>query len=105
MSWIDVEVMEHLLVIDPKHRPMKERVRGHAPKRQKVITKEIDKLLNAGFIREVSYLSWISNVVLIKKANDKWRMCIDFKKLNKICPKDSYPLSRIRPTSGCDFRP
>ena len=34
-------------------------------------------------------------MVLVKKANGKWRMCIDFKKLNKVCPKDSYPLPRI----------
>ena len=50
---------------------------------------------SAGFIREVNYPDWISNVVLAKKANDKWRMCIDFKKLNKAYPKDSYPLPRI----------
>ena len=55
----------------------------------------MDKLLKAGFIKEVNYPDWISNIVLVKKANGKWRMCIDFKKLNKACPKDSYPLSRI----------
>ena len=32
---------------------------------------------------------------MVKKANDKWRMCVDFTNLNKVCPKDSYPLSRI----------
>ena len=30
-----------------------------------------------------------------KKANGKWRMCVDFTNLNKACPKDSYPLPRI----------
>ena len=32
---------------------------------------------------------------MVKKANDKWRMCVDFTDLNKACPKDSYPLPRI----------
>ena len=31
------------------------------------------------------------NVVMVKKANDKWRMCVDFTNLNKACPKDIYP--------------
>lgn len=44
----------------------------------KVINVEIDKLLRAGFIRETSYPEWISDVVLINKANGKWRMCADF---------------------------
>ena len=34
-------------------------------------------------------------MVLVKKVNNKWRMCVDFQKLNKTCPKDSYPLPRI----------
>ena len=48
-----------------------------------------------GFIREVYYPNWLANVVLMKKANGKWRMCVDFTDLNKACPKDSFPLPRI----------
>ena len=49
----------------------------------------------AKFIREVYYPDWLANVVMVKKANGKWRMCVDFIDLNKASPKDSYPLSRI----------
>ena len=56
---------------------------------------EVTKLLAAGFIREVHYLKWLANVVLVKKANGKWRMCVDFMDLNRACPKDSFPLPRI----------
>ena len=35
------------------------------------------------------------NVVLVKKSNNKWRLCIDFTDLNKACPNDCYPLPRI----------
>ena len=56
---------------------------------------EVTKLLAAGFIREVHYPEWLANVVLVKKANGKWRMCVDFTDLNKACPKDSFPLLRI----------
>ncbi|XP_073106888.1 uncharacterized protein [Elaeis guineensis] len=55
MPGIDMEVVEHRLAVDPKHRSMKENIRGHAPERQKAIAEEVDKLLKAGFIREVSY--------------------------------------------------
>ena len=52
-------------------------------------------MLEADFIREVYYSDWLTNVVMVKKANGKWRMCVDFTNLNKACPKDSYPLLRI----------
>ena len=32
------------------------------------------------------------NVFMVKKANGKWRICVDFMDLNRACPKDSYPL-------------
>ena len=56
---------------------------------------EVDKLLMAGFIRKVFYPKWLSNVVLVKKANGMRRMCVDFTGLNKACPKDFYPLPSI----------
>ena len=59
------------------------------------MAEKVDKLLQADFIKEITYLEWIANVVMVKKANDKWRICIGFSDLNKAYPKDNYPLSRI----------
>ena len=56
---------------------------------------KVNKLLASGFIRKVYYLDWLANVVLVKKANEKWRMCVEFIDLNKACLKDSFPLPRI----------
>ena len=60
-----------------------------------MVTDEVNKLLSTGFIREVYYLEWLTNIVLVKKTNEKWRMCMDFTDLNKAYPKDSFPLPRI----------
>ena len=56
---------------------------------------EVNKLLVANFIREVYYPEWLANVVMVKKANGKWRMCVDFTDLISTKPKDSFPLPRI----------
>ena len=66
-----------------------------AQEQDKAIVEEVRKLLEAGFIREVYYLDWLANVVIVKKSNRKWRMCVDFTDLNRACPKDSYPLPQI----------
>ncbi|GJU98220.1 reverse transcriptase domain-containing protein [Tanacetum coccineum] len=57
--------------------------------------KEVEEWIRAGIVRPVRYLTWISNPVLVKKVDDTWRMCIDFKNLNSACPKDYYPLPEI----------
>jgi len=54
-----------------------------------------DKLLSVGFIDEAQYTTWLSNIVLVKKANGKWWMCVDYTNLNKVCPHDAYPLPNI----------
>ena len=55
----------------------------------------MDKLLAVGFIREVEYPNWLANIVVVPKKRGKWRVYIDYTNLNDICPKDSFPLSRI----------
>ena len=65
------------------------------PEREKVINEEVGKLLQVGAIREVEYPEWLANVVLVKKANGKWRLCIDFTDVNRACLKDSFPLPQI----------
>jgi hypothetical protein len=53
-------------------------------------------LLAAGFIMEVFYPDWLANPVLVlKKKNNTWRMCIDYTSLNKACPKDPFTLPHI----------
>ena len=60
-----------------------------------IIREKTQKLLDVGHVREIQYPEWLANVVLVKKANRKWRMCVDFTDLNKACPKDSYPFPSI----------
>ena len=55
----------------------------------------VTKLIEANLIHEVHYPEWLMNVVLIKKSNRKWRMCVDYTDLNRACPKDNYLLSSI----------
>ena len=95
MLGISPKVIQHKLNVDPERKPVQQRRRTFAPERDQAIAEEVTKLLTAGFIREVYYPEWLTNVVLVKKANGKWRMCVDFTDLNKACPKDSFPLPRI----------
>ena len=81
--------------MDTSIRPIKHKRQVFAPDRNQAISNEVEKLLMAGFIREVYYPDWLANVVMVKKSNGKWKMCVDFTDLNKACPKDSFPLPRI----------
>ena len=58
-------------------------------------------------VRGVLHPTWLANPVVVRKANGKWRLCINFTDLNKACPKDPFPLPRIYQivdsTSGCEL--
>ena len=95
MGGISPVIITHRLNVSPSFKSVKQKRRSFAPERKKAINEEVGKLLQAGAIREVEYPEWLANVVLIRKANGKWRLYIDFTDVNRECLKDSFPLPRI----------
>jgi hypothetical protein len=92
---VNRDVIEHSLNVDPSFRPRKQRLQKMSDDKAEGARNEVKRLLSASIIRVVKYPEWLANTVMVKKANDKWRMCIDFIDLNKSCPKDEFPLPRI----------
>lgn len=88
MEGINLDVIVHHLNVLLDAKPFRH-------KRNQAVAEEVGKLLVADFVCEVHYPYWLSNVVMVKKANGKWHMCVGFKDLNRSCPKDSFPLPRI----------
>jgi hypothetical protein len=107
MPGIPREVAEHSLDILPHSRAVQQRLRRFDEERRRAIGVELRKLLEAGFIKEVFYPTWLANPVLVKKKNRKWRMCVDYTSLNKACPKVPFPLPQIDQivdsTAGCEL--
>ncbi|GKB55485.1 reverse transcriptase domain-containing protein [Tanacetum coccineum] len=95
MSGVLRYVAEHRLNVREGCPPVRQKKRSQAPERNKAIQEEVEKLVDAGIMKEVHYHSWLSNLVMVKKHDNSWRMCVDFKDLNKACPKDGYPLPKI----------
>jgi hypothetical protein len=107
MPGIPREVIEHHLKINPDARLVSQKPGRQSVEWQDFIRKEVQKLLDAGFIEEVHHPVWLANPVIVPKANGKLRMCIDYTSLNKAYPKDPYPFPCIDQivdsTSGCDL--
>nr|KYP67144.1 Transposon Ty3-I Gag-Pol polyprotein [Cajanus cajan] len=95
MPGIDPKFLCHRLAVCRDARPVAQKKRKMGDEKRKAANAEVKKLLQAGFIREVTYTTWLANVVLVRKLNGKWRMCTDYTDLNKACPKDAYPLPCI----------
>lgn len=95
MPGIHPSVMSHKLSLFKEARPVTQKKRRMGEEKQRDDVEEVKKLQEAEFVREVTYTTWLANMVMVKKANGKWRMCTDYTNLNEACPKDSYPLTSI----------
>ena len=95
MPAIDPTVMCHKLKVDPSHKPVLQKPPRTGVPQTEAVIEEVQKLLEAGSIREVHYPQWLANTVVVKKKTGKWRVCVDFTDLNKAYPKDSFPLPKI----------
>ncbi|KAI5340149.1 hypothetical protein L3X38_019423 [Prunus dulcis] len=96
MPGLDPKVGVYHLTVKPGTRPIKQTQRRFRRKLLSQIEAEVDKLIAAGFIREVKYPTWIVNIVSVKKKITRQiRICVDFRDLNEACPKDDFPLPII----------
>ncbi|GJU07690.1 reverse transcriptase domain-containing protein [Tanacetum coccineum] len=105
MTGVLRHIAEHRLNVREGCSPVRQKKRGQAANRNQAIQEEVKKLVEAGIMKEVHYHDWLSNPVMVKKHDNSWRMCVDFKDLNKACPKDGYPLPEIdwKVESLCGF--
>jgi hypothetical protein len=103
----------HRIPMEPDHKPVREHQRQLNNAMMEVVKKEVLKLLNVGVIYPISDSEWVSPVQVVPKKGGmtvirneenelipqwtitSWRMCIDYRKLNKATRKDHFPLSFI----------
>ena len=77
--------------------PIATRPYRYSETENQVINWEVDKMLAFEIIRQ-SDSPWSSTIVLVRKANGKVRFCVDYRRLNAITKKDSFPMPRIDDT-------
>ena len=65
-----------------------------APAELKELKTQLQELVDRGFIRP-SFSPWGASVLFVKKKDDTWRLCIDYRQLNKVTIRNKYPLPRI----------
>ena len=92
MPGLNPSIALHHLAVKKGMRPVKQAQSHFRPELIPQIETEVNKLIEAGFIREVQYPEWIANIVPVKKKNGQIRVCVDFRDLNSACPNDDFPL-------------
>jgi hypothetical protein len=78
MPRIDESVITHKLSLFPNVKSVSQRKRRLGEERRKAVDEEVRKLREARFITEIECPTWLANIVMVKRANRKWRMCVDF---------------------------
>nr|GEZ04816.1 reverse transcriptase domain-containing protein [Tanacetum cinerariifolium] len=101
MTGVPRHIVKHHLNVQEGCSMVRQKKRGQAADRNQAIQEEVGKLVGAGIMREVHYHDWLSNPVMVKKHDDSWRMCVDFKDLNKACPKDEKSLPFFKTLKKC----
>jgi hypothetical protein len=91
MSGIDSNIFEHEIKTYLNAKLIRQRHRDVNPRKAPTIKAEVKKLLNVGFIHLVRLTEWVSNPILVDKKQGTIHICMDFRDLNKPCPKDNFP--------------
>ena len=92
---VDPGFIIHKLNVDPSNPPKKQKPRRSAKDYVEAVRQEVEKLKEAGAIKETFFPEWLANTVVVQKKNGKWRVCVDFTDLNRACVKDLFPMPKI----------
>eukprot|EP00253_Pinus_taeda_P017782 PITA_17782 len=95
MKGIHPSVCTHHIYIKEDCKPVRQPQRRMNPALKDIVREEVQKLLDAGFIYPISDSERVSPLVLVPKKNGKWRICVDYRELNKATKKDHFPLPFI----------
>ena len=91
MPSIDPRIVVHEIKTYAGAKPIWQKLRQIHPKKVAAIKAEVEKLLRAGFIYPIPLTEWVSNIMPVTKKQGTIRVCVDYRDLNKACPKDNYP--------------
>eukprot|EP00253_Pinus_taeda_P021927 PITA_21927 len=95
MKGISPKTCIHQIYIEENCRPIGQPQRRMNPNLREIVKEKLQKLLNVNFIHPISDSQWVSPLVIVPKQNGKWRVCIDYRELNKATLKDHFPLPFI----------
>lgn len=85
------KLVEHEIVLLESTRPVKQRYYPVSERIEAAMHKELESLVEKDIV-EKSQSPWNSPVVMVKKPNGDYRMCIDFRVVNSLSKKDAFPL-------------
>ena len=91
MPGIDPQIVIHEIKTCAGAKLVRQKLCQIHPKKAAATKVEVEKLLRVGFIYLVLLTEWVSNIVPVTKKRGTIRVCVDYRDLNKVCPKDNYP--------------
>jgi hypothetical protein len=95
MLGIDPAIIFHEIKTYPGAKPVQQHLHPVHPRKEAAIKLEVEKLLKASFIYPVALTEWVSNPVPIDKKGGSIHVCVDYRDINKACPKDNFPTSFV----------
>ena len=94
-SWVDSDFICHHLDVNLAIHPKKQPHRRSSKEHSDIVKEDVNKLKQVRAIKEVFYPEWLANTVVINKKSGKWRVCVNFTDLNKVCPNDPFLMPQI----------
>ena len=95
MKGISANLCTHHIYIKEYCCPVRQPQRRMNPALKNIAKEELQKLLDVGFIYPISDSQWVSPLVIVPKNNGKWKICVDYRELNKATQKDHFPFPFI----------